>query len=66
MMPNMTGAQLLEEVARKYPGTPLILATGYAELPAGVTVESVRLSKPYTQAELAGAIAKAVVALQGA
>ena len=33
-MPVMTGLQLAECIQERYPGLPIILATGYAELPA--------------------------------
>ena len=39
---------------------PIILATGYAELPAGKANEFNRLSKPYTDNELAAALETAL------
>ena len=44
-MPAMTGLQLARSIQEKHPGLPIILATGYAELPvdpASLTVTSVR------------------------
>ncbi|WP_429225601.1 hypothetical protein [Inquilinus ginsengisoli] len=35
-MPRMTGAELADPIAAEWPGLPVILATGYAELPMGV------------------------------
>ena len=58
-MPRMTGAQLVTEVQSRFPGLPVILATGYAELPAGVKVDVTRLSKPFSQTDLADALIKA-------
>ena len=58
-MPRMTGAQLVTEVQSRFPGLPVILATGYAELPAGVQVDVTRLSKPFSQTDLAAALIKA-------
>ncbi|HEY2178139.1 MAG TPA: hybrid sensor histidine kinase/response regulator, partial [Caulobacteraceae bacterium] len=58
-MPKVNGLQLAETIAERYPGMPVILATGYAELPAGTNSTSIRLSKPYLQSDLAAAIALA-------
>jgi CheY-like chemotaxis protein len=44
-MPHMTGAQLIAENRARAPGMPILLATGYAELPPGSAVGDVfRLS----------------------
>jgi PAS domain S-box-containing protein len=59
-MPQMTGAQLAESVQQRWPEIPVLIATGYAELPPGVADRFSRLSKPFTQSELAEAIALAV------
>jgi signal transduction histidine kinase len=59
-MPRMTGAQLVAEIRDHYAGLPVILATGYAELPAGMASDAPRLSKPFLQADLAEAVARAV------
>ncbi|MDR7144912.1 PAS domain-containing sensor histidine kinase [Rhizobium sp. BE258] len=60
-MPNMTGARLCQEIHARYPTLPIILATGYAELPDGVgdLAGVVRLSKPFSQAQLSKALAEA-------
>jgi len=55
-MPRMTGVQLLEIVRDRWPGLPAILATGYAEIPGGVQVATPKLSKPFTEQELAQAL----------
>jgi PAS domain S-box-containing protein len=55
-MPRMTGAQLIEAIARDWPGLPVILATGYAEIPGGVDVKAPRLGKPFTEKQLAQAV----------
>lgn len=55
-MPRMTGVQLLEIVEKRWPGLPVILATGYAEIPGGVEVHVPKLSKPFTEQELAQAL----------
>ncbi len=55
-MPKMTGAQLAEVVQEKWPGTPILVATGYAELPEGVGRRLPKLSKPFSQQQLQDAI----------
>ena len=57
-MPKMTGAQLAEAARKLQPGLPVLLATGYAELPPGSACDLPRLNKPYHQAQLAAEIAK--------
>ena len=56
-MPGMTGLQLAEAVRGVMPGLPILLATGYADLPAAPGLDLPRLSKPYHQRELAQQIA---------
>lgn len=55
-MPGMTGVQLAEEILADKPGMPIILATGYAELPAGFGAKLPRLSKPFSQKQLSDAM----------
>lgn len=52
-MPVMTGLQLAEAVQSKRPGMPIILATGYAELPSAPSPQLPRLAKPFCQKDLA-------------
>ena len=59
-MPGMTGSELARQIRQQWPSLPIILATGYAELPNGEDPGLPRLSKPYLQAELAAQIAKAL------
>jgi signal transduction histidine kinase/ActR/RegA family two-component response regulator len=60
-MPAMTGLQLAENIHQRFPGLPIILATGYAELPVDpATLGIARLAKPCTQGEIAAAIHHAV------
>ena len=56
-MPGMTGVQLAEAARALRPDLPILLATGYAELPAGKAFDLPRLSKPYLQSQLAEQIA---------
>jgi signal transduction histidine kinase/ActR/RegA family two-component response regulator len=60
-MPSMTGLQLAECIQDRFPGLPIILATGYAELPADpAKLGLLKLTKPCTQQEIAAAIHMAV------
>jgi PAS domain S-box-containing protein len=52
-MPQMTGAQLIDAIRAGWPGLPVILATGYAELPAGMARDTPKLAKPFAEADLA-------------
>ena len=55
-MPQMTGRDLAIAVARDRPGLPVILATGYAELPPGEKIDVRLLPKPFGLTELARAL----------
>ena len=57
-MPEMTGIQLAEIVRSKRPNLPVLLATGYTDLPASRLANLPRLSKPYQQAQLQAEIEK--------
>lgn len=59
-MPRMTGAQLAAAIKAERPGLPIILATGYAELPPGVDAGLPKLGKPFRQHELMQAVAAAI------
>jgi len=59
-MPGMTGSELVSRIRAERPAFPVILATGYAELPPGEGRGIPRLAKPFRQQELAEAIADAV------
>jgi FixJ family two-component response regulator len=56
----MRGTQLIETIRAKRPDLPVILATGYADLPNGLPFGLPRLDKPYTQADLQAAIKAAL------
>lgn len=64
-MPGMTGAELARLAREIRPGLPMLLATGYAELPEGTAADLPRLAKPYMQHELAEHIAKVLGAVDG-
>jgi CheY-like chemotaxis protein len=55
-MPGMTGAQLAGKIQQQWPTLPVILATGYAELPPGIAEGLKKLLKPFDQRELARAV----------
>lgn len=57
-MPHMTGLQLAEAIKNEWPTLPIILATGYSELPPGADLP--KLAKPFLQHDLAKAIAGVV------
>jgi PAS domain S-box-containing protein len=64
-MPLMTGSELAIAIRAEKPDLPIILATGYAELPPGADGGLPRLSKPFRQHQLADAIAKTVATAPG-
>jgi PAS domain S-box-containing protein len=60
-MPGMTGSELVSKIRAEKPELPVILATGYADLPPGEGKGIPRLAKPFRQQDLANAIAEAVL-----
>jgi signal transduction histidine kinase len=58
VMPRMTGVQLAQAIGRDWPKLPVMIATGYAEMEPGSGAGLPRLSKPFTQAELAAKLAQ--------
>ncbi len=60
-MPGMTGAELARLIFSSYPGLPVILASGYSELPDDEGLQALlRMTKPFTQEELQTTIGRAV------
>jgi PAS domain S-box-containing protein len=57
-MPGMTGVELADRARELHPDLPILLATGYADLPSGTTTDLPRLAKPYQQTELATQISR--------
>ncbi|MBB3319596.1 MULTISPECIES: response regulator [unclassified Rhizobium] len=56
-MPAMTGADLARQIFASHPGLPVILASGYADLPDDPAyVGMLRMTKPFTQEQLRDAI----------
>lgn len=60
-MPGMTGVELADRARELRPDLPILLATGYADLPSGTTTDLPRLAKPYQQADLAKHISRLLV-----
>jgi nitrogen-specific signal transduction histidine kinase/CheY-like chemotaxis protein len=61
-MPRMNGAQLAAAAREIRPELPILLATGYAELPGGSALGLPRIGKPYQQDQLAAEIVKVLTA----
>jgi PAS domain S-box-containing protein len=60
-MPGMTGAQLAAAVRVADPAMPIVVATGYAEVPEEIA-QYAKLQKPFTARALIAAVVAAVVA----
>lgn len=56
-MPRMTGAELAGRIRQIRPHLPIVLATGYAELPTGDGANLPRLPKPFSQHQLGEVLA---------
>lgn len=52
LMPGMTGIELAAASREVRPRLPVLLATGYADLPEGASTDVPRLAKPYHQEQL--------------
>jgi PAS domain S-box-containing protein len=52
VMPGMTGIELAVKSREVRPALPILLATGYADLPEGAPLDLPRLAKPYHQDQL--------------
>jgi PAS domain S-box-containing protein len=59
-MPGMTGSELADAAHAGWPDLPILVMSGYADLPPGTTLRYRRLPKPFGQDELATAIAELV------
>ncbi|MET0180904.1 MAG: PAS domain S-box protein [Novosphingobium sp.] len=55
-MPEKTGAELVHELRELRPELPVIVVSGYADLPEGTTLEVPRLAKPFRADQLLDAI----------
>jgi two-component SAPR family response regulator len=61
-MPNMTGLQLAAVAEEQWPEVPIIIATGYDEMPTSAHGRLEKLTKPYFQSDLNKAIMAATKA----
>ena len=57
-MPGMTGLELAAKSATLRPTLPILLATGYAELPDAAAQALPRLAKPFGQKQLAAELGR--------
>lgn len=55
-MPHMNGLDLVQQLRKRHPLLPIVLASGYAELPSGAPEDIVRLAKPFTRNDLRAVI----------
>jgi PAS domain S-box-containing protein len=55
-MPQMTGVQLAAAIKVEWPQMPILLVSGYAELPSGDTIKIPKLAKPYSLDDLRRAV----------
>ena len=69
LMPEMTGAELAQRALAMCPSLRVVYMTGYRDLPAGaqtaVDRDAPTVSKPFTSAQLTGAIRAALESRQG-
>lgn len=64
-MPRITGLQLAEAIREQWPEMAVILATGYAELESGAGKGIRKLSKPFTEGQLAEELARVCLSSGG-
>jgi len=51
-MPQMTGLQLTRAIKKEWPGLPVVIASGFAEMEPDTGFDLPKLAKPFTEAEL--------------
>ena len=61
-MPGMSGVELAEAVRALRPGLPVLLTSGYAELPEGSDGAYPRLEKPFREEDLIARIGELLTA----
>jgi CheY-like chemotaxis protein len=59
-MPQMTGMQLAAASRVDWPKLPILLVSGYAELPSKTPFELPKLAKPFSLDDLEDAVAKTI------
>jgi PAS domain S-box-containing protein len=58
-MPGMTGGELIDAVQAGWPELPVLMVSGYAEIPEGTALGIPRLAKPFRRHQLAAALREA-------
>lgn len=61
-MPGLNGLELARRARALRPGLPILLVTGYGELPGGAETDLPRIGKPMRSQDLAAQIATLVAA----
>ncbi|MBA2919903.1 PAS domain S-box protein [Sphingomonas sp. MAH-20] len=65
VMPGLSGVELARQVRTRFPGLPVVLASGYSnEMLKGAALEFELLHKPYCRESLAEALAKVLAAVR--
>ena len=59
VMPGMTGAELAARLRLERPDLPIVLVSGFGELPSGLDRAALRLAKPFDRLQLSDAIGQA-------
>jgi DNA-binding NtrC family response regulator len=59
-MPQMTGMQLAAAIKVDWPDLPILLMSGYAELPSKAPFELPKLAKPFSLEDLEEAVARTI------
>jgi len=62
LMPGITGTQLMRRARQRRPTMPMLLMSGFSEFTENESEAVTRLSKPFTQLQLAAAIRRAATA----
>jgi CheY-like chemotaxis protein len=60
-MPQMTGLELANAIKKQWPDLPVVIATGFAEMPEESDGSLLRLAKPFTEADLSDMLDHAVL-----
>ena len=58
VMPGMTGAELAAHLDNRRPGLPVVLVSGFGEIPPHLDRIALRLAKPFDRTQLSDAIEK--------
>jgi PAS domain S-box-containing protein len=59
-MPKINGLELATSIRRDWPGVPIILATGYADVIGREASDVLRLKKPFTQEQIQDILTQAI------